>query len=77
MRNIEKMRAAEKRYKAKCWRRSIRCGPEICEALVRMRNQTGTSVCEYIQMAVTEKYGNFPIEEMKNESRRRGLADPV
>ncbi len=77
MRNLEKKKVSDDRYKAKCWRRSVRCGPEIYTALVSMREKTGMSIAEYIQTAVLEKYGNFPIEEMKNESRRRGLSDPV
>ena len=77
MRNPEKKAVSDARFKAKCWRRSIRCGAEIYNALVRMREISGISIAEYVQTAIMEKYGNFPLKEMQNESRQRWNSDPV
>ena len=77
MRDPAKKAVSDARYKEKCWRRSVRCGAEIYEALARMRDATGMSIAEYIQGAIMDKYGAFPIEEMRNESRQRWLSNQV
>lgn len=77
MRDPGKKAVSDARFKAKCWRRSVKCGTEIYDALARMRDATGVSIAEYIQSAIMDKYGAFPIEEMRNESRQRWLSDQV
>lgn len=77
MRDPEKKAVSDARFKAKCWRRSVKCGTEIYDALARMRDATGVSIAEYIQLAIIDKYGRFPLEEMANESRQRWNSDPV
>lgn len=77
MRNPEKKAISDARFKAKCWRRSIRCRADFYNALVRMRENSGVSISEYVQKAVIDKYGKFPLKEMQDESRKRWDSDPV